>query len=167
MGLLTLHEKAVSLLRPTVEILDATCFILEGMPISLVFLIVSHWAYLEWFPALKRFHETSLFFGLAWWSVWLIRGSTLLSRGVLWRIESTRLTFIRQIASTDSGSAKAFGKLHKWAAPCCRVRRISAKWDGGAVVLVKDNKSLCQEERVRKGNGGKMRAVLARLALGK
>lgn len=92
------------------------------------FLLVSpglHWIYWQRYPALKRFHDPSQFFGLAWWSVWLIRGSAVLSRGVLQRIEGTRLMFIHQITSTDSGSAAAFTKLHKWAAPCCRVRRIS------------------------------------------
>lgn len=39
MSLLTLHEKAVSILRHTVEVLDSPSFILEGLPTPSVFLI--------------------------------------------------------------------------------------------------------------------------------
>ncbi len=66
------------------------------------FLLVSpglHWIYWQWYPALKRFHDPSQFFGLAWWSVWLIRGSAVLSRGVLQRIEGSRLS-TRSLALT-------------------------------------------------------------------
>ncbi len=92
------------------------------------FLFVSpglHWIYLQWYPALKRFHDPSQFFGLAWGSVWLIRGSALLSRNVLQRIEGTRLTFIHRIASSDSGSAAAFQS-------CTNEQRHAVGFEGSA-----------------------------------